>query len=50
MGTSLLVAKGQNSVDSLLNLLHNAPPRFENKAKAAPAEGLILEKVFYDNY
>ena len=50
MGASILVGQGHFSIDHILYLLHNAPSRTENKAKAAPSEGLILEKVFYDNY
>jgi tRNA pseudouridine38-40 synthase len=48
VGTSLDVAMGNNPKTRLLQLLNDAPSRYDNKAKSASPEGLSLEQVYYD--
>lgn len=53
MGASLMVAAEHEpamTLDTLQYLLRESPDRKLNKAGSAPAEGLTLEKVFYDHY
>ena len=51
LGCSFAVANSKVPYSYIEELLFSdSTTRFDNKAMAAPAEGLTLEKVFYDNY
>ena len=52
VGTAMTIANGGMDRDQLLLLLNaeNGLTRNDNKAKSAPAEGLCLEHVYYDNF
>ena len=50
MGTSWCVASGDISLDEQIRYLEEAADRRTNRGHAAPAEGLCLQKVFYENY
>jgi len=53
MGASLMVAAEHDpamNMETIKYLLHESPNRNFNKAGSAPAEGLTLERVFYDHY
>ena len=49
VGTALSVARGDLELTELKRLLNEAPPRKENKSKPAPAHGLCLETVYYND-
>lgn len=50
IGTSWCVAGGMISLDEQKAYLTEGMDRLKNRGKTAPAEGLCLQKVYYDNY
>ena len=50
VGTAVAVAAGSLDADECAYLLSGAAKRTDNPAKAAPAHGLCLDRVFYDDY